>query len=114
MATKLISRTVCETHVDVLALNIKTKEARNITVSVGSLVFKDDSKMLDYIRTVHDTETVKAVAIMGKTEKNRLYVMRETDFIRNAVEVSDMKEARAFFKKTMGIEDIETDESENA
>ena len=111
MATKLISRTVCETEVDVLALNIKTKEVRNITVSVGSLTFKDDSKMLDFIRSEHDTDTVKAVAIMGKRERNRLYVMRETDFIRNAVEVSDMKEARAFFKKTMGIEDIEEEEN---
>ena len=110
--TKLISRTVCETLYDVMALNIKTKEVRNISVNVGSMTFKDYTKALDFIRTEHDTDTVKAVAIVGKSERNKLYVMREVDFIKAAVQVDDMKAARAYFKKTMGIEDIEEDAAE--
>lgn len=107
MATKLISRTVNESVYDVMALNINTKEVRNISVSVGSMTFKDDSKALDFIRNTHDTDSVKAVAIIGKTQRDKLYVMTESEFLKRAVQVYDMKEARAYFKKTQGIEDIE-------
>lgn len=105
---KLISRTVNESVYDVLALNINTKEVRNLSVSVGSLEFKDDNKALAYIKAQHDTDAVKAVAIMGKKISASLLVMTEEEFIRRAVKVSDMKEARAYFKKTQGI-DVEGD-----
>ena len=107
MSTKLISRTVNETVYNVMALNINTKEVRNISVSVGSMTFKDDTKALEYIRNNNDTDCVKAVAIMGKTQRDKLFVMTEAQFLKIAVEVSDMKEARAYFKKTQGIDDIE-------
>lgn len=107
MATKLISRTVSESLYKVKALNVLTNEVRDLEVNVGSMTFKDDTKALEFIKAEHDTDAVKAVCIMGKSTRDKLYVMRETDFIRCAVQVESMKEARAYYKKTMGIEDIE-------
>lgn len=108
---KLISRTVSESVYDVMALNIKTKEVRNISVNVGSLTFKDNSKALDYIRANHDSDAVKAVAIVGKHTADRLYVMPESTFMRYAVCCDDMKQARAYFKKTQGIDDAEEEQA---
>ena len=107
---KLISRTVNETLYDVLALNINTKEVRNIRVNVGSMDFKSDDKALAYIRNRHDTDAVKAVAIVSKSIASKLYVMPEEDFMKRAVAVSDMKEARAYYKKTTGQE-VEEEEA---
>lgn len=107
---KLISRTVNETLYDVLALNINTKEVRNIRVNVGSNNFNNDEKALAFIRAKHDTDAVKAVAIVGKSLSAKLYVLTEEEFMRRAVAVSDMKEARAYFKKTQGVE-IDEDEA---
>lgn len=107
---KLISRTVNENIYDVLALNINTKEVRNIQVNVGSMEFKNDDKALSYIKAKHDTDAVKSVAIMGKSLSAKLYVMTEEEFMRRAVAVADMKEARAYFKKTQGLE-IEEEEA---
>ncbi|MBR0340960.1 MAG: hypothetical protein IJH64_01650 [Oscillospiraceae bacterium] len=106
---KLISRTVNETLYDVLALNINTKEVRNIRVNVGSNTFSSDEKALAYIRAKHDTDAVKAVAIVNKSIASKLYVLTEEEFMRRAVAVADMKEARAYFKKTQGVE-IEEEE----
>lgn len=111
MAEKLMCRTVSENIYDVMVLNIKTKEVRTVSVNLGSMSFKDDSKALDYIRSAKDNDTVKAVMIERKTTADKLYVMKESDFIRYAVAVKDMKEARAYFKKTQGVE---IEEEENA
>lgn len=107
--SKLISRTVNETNYKVMALNINTKEVREINVNVGSMDFKTDDKALSYIKSKHDTDAVKSVAIMGKSLSAKLYVMTEEEFMRRAVAVSDMREARAYFKKTQGLE-IEEEE----
>lgn len=107
---KLISRTINETIYDVKALNILTNDVRDIHVSVGGMEFKDDSKALAYIKSAHDTDAVKAVCIMGKSTVGRLYVMPEETFLKNAFDFADMKAARAFYKKTMGVE-IEEEEA---
>lgn len=108
---KLISRTVNETIYKVIVMNIETMQARTVDVSVGSNEFKSDDKALEFIRKSHDNDTVKTVAIVGKSLSSSLLVMTEEEFIRRAVKVSDMKEARSYFKKTQGI-DVEDDSAE--
>ena len=107
---KLLSRTINETIFSVKALNILTNEVRDIDVNVGSMDFKDDSKALSYIKARHDSEAVKAVCIMGKKNYSRLYVLPEDVFLKYAKDFSDMKEARSYYKKTMGVE-IEEEEA---
>ena len=101
---KLISRTINETSYEVKALNILTNEVRDLTVNVGSMEFKNDAKALEYIKARHDTDAVKAVCITGKIIGSKLYCMPEDMFLKYAVAVPDMKAARAYYKKTMGVE----------
>lgn len=95
---KLITRTISEKSYDVMTLNIKTAEVSINTYSMGSLEFKGKESALKALQQRHNTEDVRLVEIVKVTSKDALYAMTEECFLKNAIAVTDIKEARAYFK----------------
>ena len=82
----LVTRRFQTTVVDVLCLDIETAEPLNQTVTITK-VFKDDARLMKALHEIVDTDTVKAVSIVGKEVKEKLYGISEADFIANAKEL---------------------------
>lgn len=95
---KLISRTINERTYDVMCLNVKTAEVSINTYSLGSATFNTKKRTLDALRAQYETDEHKLVDIVKTSLSERLYVMTEDAFIKAAVAVNDIKEARAYFK----------------
>lgn len=82
--TRVISRTVKTTVVDVLCLDIVNGEPFNKTVELNGY-YKDDRKLFKIVeKEINIENTVKAVHIVGKTEGQKRYAMLESDFIKVA------------------------------
>lgn len=87
MARKpMVTRSVKGTRVTLMALDIETAEPLNITYVVTKH-YKNDEVLLKRLKEVHDTDTVKLVAIVAKESVNTLYGMPEDDFMANAIEL---------------------------
>lgn len=82
--TPMVTRTISTTQVNVLCLDIKSAEPFNKEVILPR-TYKDDKKLLKKVEEVVNTDDVKAVHIVDKTEVDTLYGMTEQDFIDNAV-----------------------------
>lgn len=95
---KLISRTINERTYDVMCLNVKTAEVSINTYSLGSATYNTKKRTLDALRAMYETDEHKLVDIVKTSLSERLYVMTEDAFIKAAVAVNDIKEARAYFK----------------
>lgn len=80
---RMVTRTVKGLSVEVLTLNIETAEPLNFVYDVGGNYANDD-KLLKALRKTYETETVKLVAIVNKTETEQLYGMPETLFMQYA------------------------------
>lgn len=92
MARKpMVTRTFVTTVANVLCMNLETAEPFNTEVTFAR-TFKDDKKLMKAVSEKLDTETVKAVHIVGKEERETLYGMTEDDFLRLATELD--KETR--------------------
>lgn len=98
MATKMITRTISETKYEVMGLNIRTAEVSIITLSLGSASFTSEKKCLEALKARYDTEDYKLVNIMSRHSEDVLYAMTEANFIRNAIRVDDVKQARDYFR----------------
>lgn len=84
MARKpMVTRTIVTTKVNVLCLDIQSAEPFNKEVTLPR-TYKDEKKLLKKVEEVVNTENVKAVHIVDKTEVETLYGMTEQDFIDNA------------------------------
>lgn len=84
MARKpMVTRTIVTTKVNVLCLDIKSAEPFNKEVILPR-TYKDEKKLLKKVEEVVNTEDIKAVHIVDKSEVETLYGMEEQDFITNA------------------------------
>lgn len=84
MARKpMVTRTIVTTKVNVLCLDIQSAEPFNKEVTLPR-TYKDEKKLLKKVEEVVNTDNVKAVHIVDKTEVETLYGMTEQDFIDNA------------------------------
>lgn len=84
MARKpMVTRTIVTTKVNVLCLDIQRAEPFNKEV-ILTRTYKDEKKLLKKVEEVVNTEDIKAVHIVDKSEVETLYGMNEQDFINNA------------------------------
>lgn len=84
MARKpMVTRTITTTKVNVLCLDVESAEPFNKAVTLPR-TYKDNKKLLKAIEELVNSDTVKAVHIVDKTEIETLYGMTEQDFITNA------------------------------
>lgn len=95
---KLITRTISETTYEVMTLNIKTAEVANKGYSLGSIEFTSEAKALAALQSRYNTEDVKIVTIVNRSTIDRLYAMTEECFIKHAIAVDDVKQAREYLK----------------
>lgn len=85
MARKpMVTRTIITTKVNVLCLDVVSAEPFNKEVILPR-TYKDEKKLLTKVEEVVNTDEVKAVHIVDKSEVETLYGMTEQDFIDNAV-----------------------------
>lgn len=99
MATKMISRTISERKYSVICMNIKTADVGTNEYSLGSAIFRNNDAALKALRDKYETDDFKLVAITGTSSTDALYVMTEECFLKNAIRVDDLKQARAYFKE---------------
>lgn len=95
---KMITRTISEARYTVRCMNIKTCEVTDAEYSLGSLTFTSEKKCLEALKARYETDDFKLVAIMKRHSVDALYAMTEEAFIKNAIAVKDVKEAREYFK----------------
>lgn len=79
----MVTRTIVATKVNVMCLDVQKGEPFNESVTVPR-TYKDDEALLKKVRPLLETETVKAVHIVGKEEIETLYGMTEQEFIQHA------------------------------
>ena len=99
MATKMISRTISERKYSVICMNIKTADVGTNEYSLGSAIFRNNDAALKALRDKYETDDFKLVAITSTSSTDALYVMTEECFLKNAIRVDDLKQARAYFKE---------------
>lgn len=95
---KLITRTISERRYSVMCLNIETAEVSTEDFSLGSMSFPGKDAALRALQKKFNSETKKLVTIVKTDSVDALYAMTEEFFIRNAIPVKDVKEAREYFK----------------
>ena len=79
----MVTRTIVSTKVIVMCLDVQAGEPCNKEVTVAR-TYKDDEALLNKVRPLIETETLKAVHIVDKEEIETLYGMTEQDFIQYA------------------------------
>ena len=85
MARKpMVTRTIITTKVNVLCLDVVSAETFNKEVILPRS-YKDEKKLLKKVEEVVNTDEVRAVHIVEKTEVETLYGMTEQNFIDNAI-----------------------------
>lgn len=95
---KMITRTISESRYTVRCMNVKTCEVSDNEYSLGSLTFTSEKKCLEALKARYETDDFKLVAIIKRSSVDALYAMTEEAFIKNAIAVKDVKEAREYFK----------------
>lgn len=79
---RMITRTI-ELHTyTVRTLNVETAEVLDVNYTIGTQY--SDAKILSTLRTEHETESFKLVAIVNHSTETRLYGMDEQTFIQFA------------------------------
>lgn len=77
-----ITRTISSTKVSVMCADISIGETvTNDYIVAGH--YDDDTKLLKVIKKQYETETLKPVAIVDKTDADAMYGMTVNDFIEN-------------------------------
>lgn len=79
----MVTRTIVATKANVMCLDVQAGEPCNKVVTVPR-TYKDDEALMKKVRPLLETETLKAVHIVGKEEIETLYGMTEQDFIEHA------------------------------
>lgn len=87
MARKpMITRTIKTTNANVLCMDIEKGEPFYKLVILPR-TYNDEKKLLKVVKETVETETIKAVHVVDKTEIETLYGMTEADFISVAKEL---------------------------
>ena len=79
----MVTRTITTTKVNVMCVDVEAGEPFNKEVTVPR-AYKDNESLLKTVKPLIETETVKAVHIVDKTEIETLYGMTERYFIEHA------------------------------
>ena len=79
----MVTRTITTPKVTVMCLNVVQGEPYTETVTVPR-TYKDDNALLKVVKTIIETDELKAVHIVAKEEIETLYGMAENDFIKYA------------------------------
>lgn len=79
----MVTRTIITTKANVMCVDVEVGEPFNKEVTVPR-TYKDNDSLLKTVKPLIETETVKAVHIVAKTEIETLYGMTEQDFIEHA------------------------------
>lgn len=79
----MVTRTIATTKAIVLCVDVESGEPFNKELTVPR-TYKDSESLLKTVKPIIETETIKAVHIVGKTEIETLYGMTEQDFIEHA------------------------------
>lgn len=95
---KMITRTISERRYTVMCLNITTAEVTQEDFSMGSMSFAGQDAALRALQKKYNTDEKKLVAIVKTSSVDALYAMTEEAFIKNAIPVKGVKEAREYFK----------------
>ena len=104
MARKpMVTRTITTTKVNVLCLDVVSAEPFNKEVILPR-TYKDEKKLLKKVEEVVNTDKIKAVHIVDKSEVETLYGMTEQDFIDSATILDPAT------RKALEAEDTEDEE----
>ena len=79
MVTRTVELSVCE----VMCMDTVTAEVKIMTYEVGGGI-TEEKALLKAIKKMHETDNFKCVAISKVTNKEILYGMSETEFIKLA------------------------------
>lgn len=79
----MVTRTITTTKAIVMCVDVEKGEPFNKKVIVQR-TYKDNDSLLKTVKPIVETETVKAVIIVDKTEVETLYGMTEQEFIEHA------------------------------
>ena len=84
MARKpMVTRTLKSTTVVALCMDVVNCEPENKTLTIAR-TFKDDNSALKVLKDKYETDTLKVVHVVSRTETEELYGMSEEDFIKYA------------------------------
>jgi hypothetical protein len=79
----MVTRTITTTKAIVMCVDVEAGEPFNKEVTVPR-TYKDSESLLKTVKPIIETETIKAVHIVDKTEIETLYGMPEQEFIEHA------------------------------
>ena len=79
----MVTRTITTTKATVMCLNVVHGEPYTKIVIVPR-TYKDDNALLKVVKSIIETDELKAVHIVEKEEIETLYGMSENDFIEHA------------------------------
>lgn len=79
----MVTRTITTTKAIVMCVDVEAGEPFNKEVTVPR-TYKDNDSLLKTVKPIIETETVKAVIIVDKTDIEALYGMTEQEFIEHA------------------------------
>lgn len=79
----MVTRTITTTKATVMCLNVVQGEPYTETV-IAPRTYKDDNALLKVVKSIIETDELKAVHIVAKEEIETLYGMPENDFIDHA------------------------------
>ena len=79
----MVTRTITTTKAVVMCVDVEKGEHFNKEVTVPR-TYKDSESLLKTVKPIIETETIKAVYIVDKTEIENLYGMTEQKFIEYA------------------------------
>lgn len=84
----MVTRTVTTTTVNAMCVNTAKGEVCN-RITTLPRTYTDDAKLLKKVKEQLETEELKVVQIVDKTENETLYGMSEQDFINSAKVLTD-------------------------
>lgn len=79
---RMVTRTVSETTVTVMCVNVTTAEMENKVYTLGQVSNQSDA--LKVLKKLYETDTFKLVAVVSMDVTEQLYGMTEVEFIKLA------------------------------
>lgn len=86
MRKPMVTRTIENTAVNVLCMDVNTAEPENKEI-VMSGTYKDNDKLMKAIRKEYETDDFKIVHIVDTDVRKELYGMDENKFLAEAVKL---------------------------
>lgn len=80
---RMVTRTIISTVATCMCVNVEQGECINETVEVAG-TFTSEEKLLEAIKSTHESPTVKFVQVVEQHEQKTLYGMEEQKFIEQA------------------------------